>query len=196
MKDRCYSKTYIIERFESKIQIDHKTGCWTWNGWRSEEGYGGFSCCYEGKSKIYPAHRLSYMIYNGDVPDELFVLHKCNNKPCVNPEHLYIGTHKDNMNDLRDAGTLSGRNNPNFGVVCSAERKKKISDGVNKWIETNPKFNPAEFTSKNWLITDPDGNEFKIKNLSKFCRENSLKLSNGLTLYISNKNWKTIKLGE
>lgn len=131
-KNKSYDRTCIIERFESKIEIDDKTGCWIWNGWRSE-GYGGFYCCYEGKGKIYPAHRLSYMIYNRDIPDELQVLHKCNNKPCVNPEHLYIGTHQDNMNDLRDAGTLAGRNNPNFGVLCSNEKKKKISDSLIKY---------------------------------------------------------------
>jgi len=47
------------------------------------------TCCWEGESKPYPAHRLSYIIYKGDIPEGLQVLHKCNNKKCVNPDHLY-----------------------------------------------------------------------------------------------------------
>tara|TARA_Y100000310_G_C20681727_1_gene816384 strand:+ start:1407 stop:1976 length:570 start_codon:yes stop_codon:yes gene_type:complete len=123
----AYDKDKIVERFLLKINKDTDTGCWLWTGWRSQENYGGFYCMYEGKGKIYPAHRFSYMIHNNGIPDGLQILHKCNNKPCVNPEHLYAGTHLDNMKDLRDAGTLKGKNNPNYGVKCTEEKRRKLS---------------------------------------------------------------------
>lgn len=193
----CYDKNYIKKKFESKIKIDKVTGCWMWKGSRSWENYGGMSCCWEGKGKIYPAHRLSYMIYVGEIPEGLQVLHKCNNKPCVNPNHLYVGTHQDNMRDLRNAGTLAGKNNPNYGVH-DPEKNKKISNSVKKWFKNNPNFKNkiGKYTFKEWLIITPNGNKLKIKNLTKFCKENNLNL--GHMYYIADtgkkfNNWMVFK---
>ena len=57
--------------------------------------------------KMYPSHRASYILFIGDVPDGLLACHKCNNGMCVNPSHLYIGTHNDNMRDLRKSKVLA-----------------------------------------------------------------------------------------
>jgi len=81
------------------------------------------------------AHRVSYALYVGPISKDLKILHKCNNSKCVNPDHLYMGTHADNMRDLRDAGSLKGENNPNFGIVCTEEKKIKISKGVIKQLK-------------------------------------------------------------
>lgn len=118
----------LKKRFLNKISINEDTGCWIWNG-PIIQGYGGFWCKINGEGKSYPAHRIGYILFKDEVPDDKMVLHKneCNNKLCVNPEHLYIGTHKDNMKDLREMGTLAGENNPNFGVKCSESKKEKLS---------------------------------------------------------------------
>ena len=175
----------IIARFKKKYIIDVNTGCWNWSG-KSNFGYGTFYM----KGKIYPAHRASYILFVKDVPSELMVCHGCNNSMCVNPEHLYAGTHQDNMKDLRKAGTLSGKNNPSYGVKCSPEKRDKISMGVKNWIEVNSQFYPSIYTYKNWLVKNPNGVVFKIKNLSKFCRENNLHLSNNKTgFYIVDSGW-------
>ena len=131
-KHSAYDTDCIIERFRSKIKIDSKTSCWIWQGRKSKDGYGGFYCCYNGKGKIYPAHRIGYILLVKNVKDSLNVLHKCNNKTCVNPDHLYIGTHQDNMRDLRNAGTLAGSNNPNFGVPCTKEKRNKLKESNTK----------------------------------------------------------------
>lgn len=82
-----------IERFGKKLcKVD---GCWNWIK-PMTTGYGMFS--FDGKS-IY-AHRFSYLIYNGDIESGLLVRHTCDNKKCVNPEHLVLGSNKDNSNDM------------------------------------------------------------------------------------------------
>jgi hypothetical protein len=87
-----------LYRFESKI--DKTDDCWLWMSSKDSYGYGTFSI------KNYPhlAHRLTYMIYNGTIPDGMVVRHKCRNK-CVNPEHLEIGTHAENNQDMIRDGT-------------------------------------------------------------------------------------------
>jgi len=99
----------IKERFFSKIE---KTDtCWIWNSVRLTGNYGYFK--YLGK--YVRAHRMSYILANGHIPDNLLVLHTCDNPPCVNPEHLYLGTQKDNIKDKFDRGrnpNVNGSKNP------------------------------------------------------------------------------------
>jgi len=82
--------------------------------------------------KHYPAHRASYEIFVKPVPFDLMVCHGCNNGMCVNPHHLYVGTHQHNMRDLRKSGALAGKNNPSYGKIFSDERKQNISKGNKK----------------------------------------------------------------
>jgi hypothetical protein len=70
----------VRERFYSKFK--ESNGCWLWQG-KPNRGYGEFSL----KHKSLRAHRVSYIIHNGEIPDELNVLHKCDNPLCVNPAH-------------------------------------------------------------------------------------------------------------
>ena len=82
--------------------------CWIWNGHVLASGYGRIT----GKSYKETAHRYSYILHDGEIPGGLSVLHKCNTKRCVNPAHLYVGTHNDNMRDMAESGVMKGTNNP------------------------------------------------------------------------------------
>ena len=89
-----------IARFWSKVNIEGDDDCWPWKSGLYWDGYGQFGI---GKKKVR-AHRVSYIINIGEIPESLFVLHKCDNPSCVNPKHLWIGTQLDNMQDMKNKG--------------------------------------------------------------------------------------------
>lgn len=94
------------ERFESKFTKGSPCDCWEWEAASHERGYGYFytSPAYSDRKMDF-AHRFSYHLYNGVRPlDSECVLHNCDNPRCVNPNHLRLGTHKDNMEDMASKG--------------------------------------------------------------------------------------------
>lgn len=90
------SKT--ISNFHCKVAAGKADECWLWTAARSDRGYGKFRI----RALKMRAHRVAYMLHHGEVPDDLCVLHSCDNPPCCNPAHLFLGTHKTNAED-RDA---------------------------------------------------------------------------------------------
>ena len=90
----------ISERLKNRHVIDSDTDCWNWSGNTSGNGYGRI----RHKGRYICAHRASYIVRIGEIPDGLLVLHKCDNRGCVNPDHLFLGTHKDNMQDMLSKG--------------------------------------------------------------------------------------------
>jgi hypothetical protein len=89
----------IVQRFLNKIK-PMPDGCWHWTAYRDAGGYGSFGI----NGRMRPAHRAMWWITHGPVPNGLHVLHKCDVPKCVNPEHLKLGTHADNMNDKKTKG--------------------------------------------------------------------------------------------
>lgn len=91
----------LRERFHKMHSVNLK-GCWIWQGALTAKGYGVISV--EGKSER--AHRISYRIFGRPIPKGLHVLHKCDVPSCVNPDHLFVGTDADNMEDRKSKGRL------------------------------------------------------------------------------------------
>lgn len=96
------SEGRTMARFLSKVK---KTDtCWVWVACRDKHGYGRFGL----GGRVIRAYRASWILHNGPIPEGAHVLHKCDNPPCVRPDHLYLGTHKDNMRDMRVRKRASG----------------------------------------------------------------------------------------
>jgi hypothetical protein len=97
----------LYENFENHYApMMDDTGCWVWFSARTEKGYGIL------KRNKYPrarAHRVSYEKYVGTIPKDMRVLHKCDNPPCVNPKHLFLGTDRDNTQDMISKGRAKFR---------------------------------------------------------------------------------------
>lgn len=89
----------IVRRFWAKLRPGAPDDCWLWQGARyAPNGYG--KLVQRNPSKEHRAHRLSYEIHNGAIPAGLEICHHCDNPPCCNPAHLFLGTHADNMHDM------------------------------------------------------------------------------------------------
>jgi len=99
----------ILERFNEKYNVDI-SGCWILNGTLNTNGYGQIGI----NSKIHSAHRLAYELFKGTIPEGLFICHTCDTPGFVNPEHLFLGIHQDNMDDM----VAKGRSPKQHGEGC------------------------------------------------------------------------------
>jgi hypothetical protein len=117
------------KRILSKIKKT-KT-CWIWNAGLFPNGYGSVSI----NDHTYKASRVIYRLFYGDFNPKLLVLHKCDNKKCVNPKHLFLGTHKENMKDM----TNKGRQARGESCGCSKLKEHQV-------LEIRKLFKASKFT--------------------------------------------------
>jgi hypothetical protein len=126
-------------RFWPKVDRRSPDECWPWKGAEHGNGYGGISVL----GKSVPAHRVAYALANGEPPGEMFVLHRCDNPRCCNPDHLFLGDHAANMEDMVYKGRSKALLKPEEAIAARA-----LSD-VYGWT---PARIARRFKVQKWVI--------------------------------------------
>jgi uncharacterized protein YerC len=98
----------LDKRFWAKVKRGEPSECWLWQGARNGSGH-GLIMPAKGSRSTTTAHRVSWTLHFGPIPDGMYVLHDCDVAPCVNPTHLHLGTHADNMREASERRRFAGR---------------------------------------------------------------------------------------
>jgi hypothetical protein len=144
------NKNINLDRFWSKV---HKTDtCWLWTACKAVNGYGQFSS----NRKTYKAHRISWELHFGEIEKNKNICHSCDIKLCVNPDHLFLGTQKENIHDMCKKNRQhrpTGVKNPKVKLTESQvlEIRELAKQKTNSIVKLSKKFNVCKSTI-NYII--------------------------------------------
>lgn len=135
--------TAVVQRFESNFVKRKGNKCWEWKAFKDRHGRGKFKVGHE-----QYASRVSYRLYVGELPPKLLVCHTCDNPGCVNPKHLFLGTHKDNVQDM----LKKGRANPEKGEDrhCAKLTEEQV-------LEIRRRYQWTGYRSNTWTLAKEFG---------------------------------------
>jgi len=97
-----FNNIHLLQRMLIERSVVDSKGCWNWTWYKDPNGYGKVTI----DLRTWLTHRVSYIVFKGEFPDEMFICHHCDNPSCINPDHLFVGTMSDNMKDAYDKGIL------------------------------------------------------------------------------------------
>ena len=130
-------KELTLEKLMDRACPEPNTGCWLWTGFRFGNGYGGINV----RGSVKKAHRIAWELAHGPIPSGLFVLHKCDVRSCILVDHLWLGTHEENMADMVSKGRHSAPKGDAHGSRLHPEKRphgechgmaKLTSEGVDR----------------------------------------------------------------
>lgn len=159
--------------FAARTKLNEETGCLEWTGTISHFGYG----MLKHRQKQYQAHRFHWMYRRGEIPDGLLVCHKCDNRCCVNIDHLFLGTYSDNSQDM----LRKGRNTPTLGTrngvaKLTAAQVAAIRADSRSTYEIGKAFGIAQThaarirAGKSWVHTVKEAPPSKRLSINEFAR--------------------------
>ena len=157
----------ILKKFMEKVVATQS--CWWWTGAKSKSYRTGHRIFYGVvtiKRQMYYAHRVSYMLHYGTIPDGMYVMHTCDNPMCVNPKHLKLGTPLDNIKDCKEKGRLAvGQNHGRSKLKNDDVQKIRQLDNfmsraeIARLFKCCPSTVSAILNGKIWKSLPPEGEE-------------------------------------
>lgn len=170
-------------RFWSKVDQSAE-GCWLWQGTLLKQGYG----CFKIAGKMYKAHRLAYAFAKEIIPPGLFVCHHCDNPPCVRPDHLFLGTTRDNALDAVRKGRLA--TGDRSGARTHPER---MTRGDKHWSHLHPELKRGERNGRTILSSQQVADirsRYALGGISQFTLAKEYKVAQTtISAVIQRKNW-------